>query len=321
MRKATTIRSALTVYRHCRHHAPTPSFAFSSFASLPRIDAAHLSDSAVRQFNDDGAIVLRQVAGAGWVEAMRDAAEENLRSPGPLCDEHAAAQGTSGRFHDDQFLWHRHGVFEEWVLRSQVGALAARAMGSRTAHVLYDQLFVKEPGTVASTPWHNDTSYWHIKGDMVCSVWVALDVVPRAQGLSYVKGSHRWGLRHRITNFSGTNTSDRNTYDTDVGDDGEAVPDVEAGAARGEYELLAWDMEPGDALLFYSAMMHGAPGVPPNSPNRRRGYATRFCGDDIVFDDRPGTMHAGWKKAGFDCGLSAGDTMACNLHPDVAIAK
>lgn len=158
---------------------------------------------------------------------------------------------------------------------------------------------------------------WHIKGEQICSVWVALDDVPRDQGLAYVKGSHRWNLKHRVTNFSGDDVSNRNVY-RDV--DFEAlppVPDVSAHVAAGEYELLGWDMQPGDVLLFYSAMLHGAPGIPGNSPHRRRGYATRWCGDDIVFDDRPGTMHTGWRRLGFDCGLANGDPMECALHPNV----
>ena len=40
----------------------------------------------------------------------------------------------------------------------------------------------------------------------------------------------------------------------------------------------------------------------------------------IVFDDRPGTMHTGWKAAGFDCGLSQGDAIGCALHPNVVAA-
>jgi len=284
---------------------------------LPRIDVkAAIDDDAVAQFSADGAIVLRNVVSEPWVEALRAMAERNLVDPGPLCDEHASAQGTGGRFHDDQFLWRRHSAAHEYVLHSGIGALAARAMGSRTAHILYDQLFVKEPGTAAPTPWHNDTSYWHIKGEQVCSVWLALDEVPRERGLSYVAGSHRWQLLHRVTNFSGGAHSDRNVYDD--ADTLPPVPDVDAGVASGEYELLSWDMVPGDVLLFYSAMLHGAPGVPPDSPHRRRGYATRWCGDDIVFDDRPGTMHTGWKAKGFDCALLPGDPIACALHPNVA---
>ncbi len=41
-----------------------------------------------------------------------------------------------------------------------------------------DSLVDLRTGTVAPTPWHNDTSYWHLRGDMICSVWVALDDVP-----------------------------------------------------------------------------------------------------------------------------------------------
>ena len=288
-----------------------------SGSAWPRIDAASVVDDATAAaFRRDGAVKLAGLASPRWVEALRVAAEKNLADPGPLCDEHAQAAGTGGRFHDDQFLWRRHSAAHEYVLHSGIGALAARAMGSRTAHILYDQLFVKEPGTAAPTPWHNDTSYWHIKGEQVCSVWLALDEVPRERGLSYVAGSHRWQLLHRVTNFSGGAHSDRNVYD-----DAETlppVPDVDAGVASGEYELLSWDMLPGDVLLFYSAMLHGAPGVPADSPHRRRGYATRWCGDDIVFDDRPGTMHTGWKAKGFDCALLPGDPIACALHPNVA---
>lgn len=288
------------------------------FSALPRADStAVLSDADVEKFHEEGAIVLRG-GFAPWVEYLRAGAEKNLVEPGPLCDEHAAAQGTGGRFHDDQFLWRRHVPFEEFVLHSGAGSIAAAAMKSDSAHIFYDQLFVKEPGTAAPTPWHNDTSYWHTQGDQICSIWVALDEVPRERGLSYVKGSHRWGLVHRITNFSGGDHSDKNTYSDVDGEQLPPVPDVDAGVASGEYELLSWDMQPGDALLFYSAMMHGAPGNPPNSPHRRRGYATRWCGDDVTFDDRPGTMHTGWKAAGFDCGLRSGEPIECELHPNCA---
>mmetsp|Transcript_147111 Transcript_147111/g.274000 ORF Transcript_147111/g.274000 Transcript_147111/m.274000 type:complete len:312 (+) Transcript_147111:50-985(+) len=289
----------------------------SALAALPRVNhQALFGPGDIERVNEDGAIVIRQALAEPWLEVLAEAAEANLNNPGPLCDEHASANGTGGRFHDDQFLWHRHPAFEEYVLRSGIGALAARAMHSKTAHILYDQLFVKEPGTPSPTPWHNDTSYWHLRGKQICSVWLALDEVPRERGLSYVKGSHRWGLCHRITNFSGSDDVDsKNVYPG--AENFPPVPDVDAGVARGEYELLSWDMVPGDVLVFYSAMMHGAPGNPAHSKHRRRGYATRWCGDDIFFEDRIGTMHRGWKAAGFDNGLQNGDHIGCSLHPNV----
>ena len=200
-------------------------------------------------------------------------------------------------------------------------------MGSRSAHIFYDQLLVKEPGTVAATPWHNDTSYWHLRGSMICSVWVALDDVAAANGVSYVRGSHREPIRHPITNFSGRDDSDRNVYGdredgfagSADGGDGEAltmVPDIDGQAASGALQLLQWDMRAGDAIVFDSAALHGARGN-PDGAQRRRGYATRWCGDDVSFDGRPGTMHRGWRAVGFDCGLAHGDPIRCALHPNV----
>ena len=83
-------------------------------------------------------------------------------------------------------------------------------------------------------------------------------------------------------------------------------------------EVLRWDMQPGDALLFNSYALHGAPGNPSTTSARRRGYATRWCGDDVRYEDRPGTMNAGWVAAGFDNGLADGAPIACALHPDCA---
>ena len=145
--------------RSLRRAAVTRGLATGAAAVLPKVDAgAVLNPADIARFSEDGAIVLRQVLPQVWVEALREMAEANLANPGPLCDEHAQAQGTGGRFHDDQFLWHRHDIAKEYVLNSGVGNLAAKAMGSKSACVLYDQLFVKEPGTTAPTPWHNDTS-------------------------------------------------------------------------------------------------------------------------------------------------------------------
>mmetsp|Transcript_75565 Transcript_75565/g.126019 ORF Transcript_75565/g.126019 Transcript_75565/m.126019 type:complete len:332 (+) Transcript_75565:163-1158(+) len=309
--------ATMLVHRHSHMSVGLKCLSmFPAVAGLHKVDvSAVITEADISRFAEDGAIVLRQVLSPAWVEALRATAEDNMQRPGPLCDEHAVAQGTGGRFHDDQFLWRRHDVCHEYVVNSGIGALAARAMRSHTAHILYDQLFVKEPGTSAPTPWHNDTSYWHVKGEQICSIWAALDVVTRERGLSYVKGSHRWGLVHAVTNFSGAAHSERNVYSDAV--DLPPVPDVDSGVARGDFELLNWDMEPGDVLLFYSAMLHGAPGNPNSSAHRRRGYATRWCGDDIVFDERPGTMHVGWKSHGFDCGLSQGDSIGCELHPNV----
>lgn len=58
-------------------------------------------------------------------------------------------------------------------------------------------------------------------------------------------------------------------------------------------ELLTWDMEPGDCLVHHSFAVHGAPGISSQS-GRRRAYATRWFGEDVRFDPRPGQFGANW---------------------------
>lgn len=47
-------------------------------------------------------------------------------------------------------------------------------------------------------------------------------------------------------------------------------------------------MEPGDCLIHHSFAVHGAPGISTQA-ERRRAYATRWFGEDVRFDPRPGT--------------------------------
>ena len=98
---------------------------------LPRIDAAGLlSDDDVERFSEEGAIVLRQACVPEWVGALRAAAELNLDSPGPLCDEHAAARRQ--RAVDERLLDQRR-VEELLQERVHVARVAAVGQSDRAA--------------------------------------------------------------------------------------------------------------------------------------------------------------------------------------------
>eukprot|EP00954_Amorphochlora_amoebiformis_P013717 1077139-Amorphochlora_amoeboformis.AAC.1 len=71
-----------------------------------------------KAFREDGVVCIRSAIPLAFVESLRIAAERNMKNPGPLCDEHAAAAGTAGRFHDDQFLWRRHDECREYLFNS-----------------------------------------------------------------------------------------------------------------------------------------------------------------------------------------------------------
>jgi len=139
-------------------------------------------------------------------------------------------------------------------------------MGSRSVNFFFDQVIVKEPGTVQRTPWHQDLPYWAVKGSQICAIWLALDPVAAENSVEYVLGSHRWG-----TEYSPSHFADGSLYE---GTGLPPLPDIDA--HRSEYQICSWDIEPGDCLVFHAMMVHGAAGN--NSlAHRRRAVSTRWC--------------------------------------------
>jgi len=172
--------------------------------------------------------------------------------------------------------------------------------------LLYDQIFVKEPQTGNRTRWHNDQPYWPVRGWDVLSFWLALDPTTEENGrLEFVRGSHKWDRWFQPERFGDTKDDGKTSYDHNP--DYEPMPDIEA--ARGDYDIIAWDMAPGDVIAFHALTVHGAGGNERDDV-RRRGYTVRYLGDDAWYDTRPGTskpMHVP--------GKADGDPMPCDVFP------
>ena len=84
-----------------------------------------------------------------------------------------------------------------------------------------------------------------------------------------MKGSHRWPEHNPIT--SDERARPLPGYKLPL------LPDISALATRGEIELLAWDVNPGDVLVFNSKTVHGSAGN-MSASMRRRAWAFRFVG-------------------------------------------
>src|SRR5947207_2307199 len=133
----------------------------------------------------------------------------------------------------------------------------------------------EEQGTEAPTPWHCDHVVWPLAGNKVVSFWLALDPVTKDSGrVEYVRGSHKWGRKFQPRPFA----KSRLSYPTVPGL--EEFPDIEA--HREDYDVVGWDMEPGDVVAFSSWTFHGASGN-SRSDRRRRGYSVRYTGDDVRY--------------------------------------
>lgn len=266
---------------------------------MPEQPLRPLSPSEVEAFRRDGVVCAPAVMPPHWIERMAGAVERSLRDPSPLG---AMISKQEVGFTNDLFLWLRDDDYRAFVFESPAPLLARQAIGSRGLSFFYDQLFVKEPGTQVPTPWHHDLTFWPIEGDEICSIWMPLDAVTRASsGLEYVRGSHRWNRRFKAV------TPDYNEFM--LASDLEDPPDIDH--HREDYDLVNWDMQPGDLLIFHPLVVHGSSGN-TSMEHRRRALATRWLGDDVVYAPKPATMPL---PPGH--GLREGDRVGGPLFPRV----
>jgi len=238
-------------------------------------DAATISQSQIDSFQADGAVLIRALF-RDWIEVIRAGIERNLAAPGPYAADNLEP-GEPGRFFDDYCNWQRIPEFEEVILHSGVGQVAASLMRSRQVQVFHDHVLVKEPGTTRPTPWHQDSPYYFVDGMQTVSFWSPMDPVDDAT-LRCVAASHRWDKPVLPVRW----LSEENFYP----DEDAYLPLPDPDANPDKYRVLEWKMAPGDAVAFHFRTLHGARGN--TSTTRRRAFSLRLVGDDAHYVTRPG---------------------------------
>lgn len=233
-----------------------------------------LNNTQIEAFQRDGALSLPGVF-SPWIDRLSRGVDRLEAEPDRFINENSNI-GETGHFWNSYCYWQDIPEFTSFVMESMASSIAAQAMKSRTAQMFHEHLVVKESGTAKDTPWHHDFPYYNLNGTQGISIWIALDPVPADGAVRFVAGSHRWGKLFQPRWFKdGTN------YEFDDMDLG-TVPDIDADLDN--YSILNWACEPGDAVLFDFRTLHGTTAA--KLVNRRRGFATRWLGDDMTYVER-----------------------------------
>lgn len=259
---------------------------------MPHVANTETLRDAIRSYQRDGAVVLRNVVSHHWIKRLAEASDR-------IMSESAGAELNrpgEGRFFAGMFSWLHEPEYAKFIHESSLAELAGRIMGASQVRFFYDQLLVKEPGTAKRTPWHQDLPYWPVSGEQILSIWIPIDAATPENGVvTYVKGSHRWNAFFPSESFSDNEHARRNAERDAtgaspyrVGHNGVTLADITKHPER--YEFLTWSVEPGDVIVHHPLAIHGAPGN-LSASNRRRALATRWFGDDARWDDtRPHFM-------------------------------
>jgi ectoine hydroxylase-related dioxygenase (phytanoyl-CoA dioxygenase family) len=218
---------------------------------------------------------------------LRAGIDSNLAQLSPRAKV-ASAADDPGRFVEDFCNWQENDDYRRFIFESALAQTAARLMRSSTARLYHDHMLTKEPGTRQPTPWHQDQPYYNIDGFQNVSFWIPVDPVSRASTLEFVAGSHRgpWLMPRSFMDSQARWFPEGSLAD---------LPDIES--RRGDFPIIGWALEPGDAVCFHMLTLHAARGL--DGTNRRRVFSVRFLGDDITHAPRR------WKTSPEFPGLTA----------------
>jgi ectoine hydroxylase-related dioxygenase (phytanoyl-CoA dioxygenase family) len=229
-------------------------------------------------FRRDGAVALRGIVTADWIAHLRrgfDALESHF-GPDALIERPA---GRKGRYVNEQDRWRAIPEFYDFAMESPIGEIAATIMESGTVNFFLDQYFIKDEGSVLPTPWHQDLPYLSVSGHQIVRIWVPTDPMPREMSLEIALGSHLGDVLYRPVQAT---PSANYQYDDRL----PLLPTEDE--IRKRWRIGAWDVAPGDCLVFHAALLHGSPGGTVAGGGRRHVAAYMWAGDDARYTIRPG---------------------------------
>ena len=236
---------------------------------------------------------ITAVANAVWVESQdsvdaREARQYNLDALASLVKSSGAdllrdrraedASGAIGHFLVETGAWTRSAEMRSVALSPTLAQIAGELLQAQDIRFYDDQIFVKEPGTIDRTAYHQDLGYFHIEGDQGCVMWAPVDRTTRETGaLGYVRGSHRWGRTFKPNIFMSRLAI--------PGSEGEEQPDIDNN--EDQYDIVYFDVEPGDVVVHHFCTVHGSHGN-ASTTQRRRAASLRYVGEQVRYRARPG---------------------------------
>ena len=149
----------------------------------------YLSDEEIDFYQNQGAIVIKNIF-RPWTDLLRTGFEKVLKEPGPHARENV--KNEEGRFFEDYCNWQRIPEFKKFAEESPAAQIVAEATGSKSIQLFHEHIFVKDPGTIKETPWHQDMPYYCVDGNDTGSFWIPLDSISKENSLKILLGSHNF---------------------------------------------------------------------------------------------------------------------------------
>lgn len=256
-----------------------------------------IEKETIDAFHRDGAVLIKGVLASQWLDLIESGLEWAESNPTGM------SAGVNLPLRIDQFPASHSKDLAQAMRTSPIAEIVGTVLNSPVRFYM-DQMFYKPAGLIAPSAWHQDTSYYNVAGHDLVRAWVCVDPVPRDASLEVIRGSHLWNVTYRPPVgkdpesdpegaaeteaahrrgeiLIGRESFEQWTYFDSFSDASLPVlPDIEA--ARDSFDILGWDYEPGDIILFHGHILHSARGG-VTLPHPRRSHASLWAGADVRY--------------------------------------
>jgi hypothetical protein len=250
--------------------------------------AIRISEEDVARYHRDGAVLIKGVLAPDHLSLLAAGLEEAFANPGSRSAIVRSPDG-EGQTLIETSPSQRSAGLRRFLECGVSAEIAGRVMRTPQAQLVFEQMFYKTRGRIVPTPWHQDTPFLRVRGYDMCRVWLTCDPSPADITVQMLRGSHRWNVVYDIGSEAdpGIRQEARAEYNNEnLGDPNlPRVPDVER--YRDSFDILRFDVEPGDALVFQGNMVHAAGGMEMwETP--RRTFVAMWGGPDLRYCEPKG---------------------------------
>ena len=254
-----------------------------------------VTETIVIEWQKKGAVKIPQLLDSAEFSACREFYDWILANPSPVATQFF--EGEADSFFNDVgqaagYYPRAESLFEACPsIRATVQSLFGA--DNQNIWFLGYEVFHKRAGAGRHTPFHQDASFAPFHGKHLVRFWIPFERTPKSHCLEVIGGSHRGPL----FNPNKILMSDPSTHRAEGVDDTTPcfdkeeelramprVPDILADP--GAYDVLSWDLDPGDAVAFHLASLHGNAPVDARHPERNT-LILGFFGDDCIYKPLP----------------------------------
>lgn len=249
---------------------------------------AQVSDKEIRQFKTDGATLIRGALSSKWQQILEDGVERIYAKSGPYTTSYVSSGGL-GKMLIDQYPHLRDEGINAFVRHSPIAEITAKLMQVKTLHFVYEQVYYRPEGLMIPMPWHQSAPYLSCSGHNIARVWVSCDKSPKELSFRVIRGSHLWNVFYRPVilpdAIEEVESSEFAYASAEFDDSLPIMPDFDK--YPDSFEIISWDLEPGDVLVFNANTIHASGGgIDYQSP--QRGIGVFFGADDVIYDKHSG---------------------------------